>query len=56
MQVDIIDSNTNVHELYVQSKQDDRGISNAPKKYSTDASISYGGGVNIKLLSQSDIN
>lgn len=57
---DIISSNTNVREIIVQSKQDTEGsapgITTKPQKYSDDPSISYGGGVNIKLLKQSDID
>lgn len=53
---DIISSNTNVHELYVQSKQEGGRVSTTPKKYSEDPAINYGGGVNIKLLKQSDVD
>lgn len=53
---DIISSNTNIHELYVQSKQEGGRISTAPHKYSDDPAINYGGGVNVKLLKQSDID
>lgn len=53
---DIISSNTDVHELYVQSSQEGGHISTGPQKYSDDPTISYGGGVNMKLLKQSDID
>jgi len=53
---DIISSNTNVHELYVQSKQEGGRVSTAPKKYSNDPAINYGGGVSVKLLKQLDID
>lgn len=56
---DIISSNTNVREIMVQAKQDTEGsapgITTKPQKYSEDPSISYRGGVNVKLLKQSDI-
>lgn len=52
---DIISSNTNVRELYVQSKQSDSINSTKPKKYSDDPVISYGS-YSAKLLKQSDIN
>ncbi|OGL21554.1 hypothetical protein A2707_05975 [Candidatus Saccharibacteria bacterium RIFCSPHIGHO2_01_FULL_45_15] len=53
---DIVASNTNVLELYVQPKQDDQSDSSKPKEYSEDPSISYGGGFSLKLLQQSDID
>jgi putative ABC transport system permease protein len=55
---DIISSNTDVREIMVQSKQENQGVglSTKPQKYSDDPSISYGGGVSIKLLKQSDID
>lgn len=52
---DIVSANTDVHELYVQPKQDSFDASK-PKEYSTDPTISYGGGFTVKLLKQSDID
>ena len=52
---DIISSNTNVKELYVQPKPDVNNDPTKPKKYSTDPTISYGGGFTVKLLKDSDI-
>lgn len=53
---DIVSSNTNVLELYVQPKQDDQSDPSKPKEYSEDPAISYGGGFSLKLLQQSDID
>lgn len=53
---DIVSSNTNVKELYVQPKQDAQGDSSQPKEYSDTPAISYGGGFSLKLLEQSDID
>lgn len=52
---DIVKSNTNVRELYVQPKQD-RGDPSQPKEYTDAPTISYGGGFTVKLLQQSDID
>ena len=52
---DIISANTDVHELYVQPKQDSFDPSQ-PKEYSEDPTISYGGGYSVKLLKQADID
>ncbi|HRN90406.1 MAG TPA: ABC transporter permease [Candidatus Saccharibacteria bacterium] len=53
---DIISSNTNVKELYVQPKPDVNNDPTKPKKYSTDPTMSYGGGFSVKLLKDSDID
>lgn len=53
---DIVSSNTNVRELYVQPKQEAQSDPSKPKEYSDTPSISYGGGFSLKLLEQSDIN
>jgi len=53
---DIISSNTNVHELFVQPKQDLNLDSTKPRKYSDDPVINYGGGLTMKLLKQTDID
>jgi len=53
---DIVNSNTNVNELYVQPKQENQGDLSKPKEYSDTPSISYGGGFSLKLLQQSDID
>lgn len=53
---DIISSNTNVREIYVQPKQDARNDPTKPKEYSEDPTISFGGGFSTKLIKQSDID
>ncbi len=53
---DIVKSNTNVRELYVQPKQDRTGDPSQPKEYTDDPTISYGGGFSVKLLQQSDVD
>lgn len=53
---DIVSSNTNVRELYVQPKQEAQGNPSQPKEYSDTPSISYGGGFSLKLLEQSDVD
>ena len=53
---DIVTSNTNVRELYVQPKQENQGDPSQPKEYSDDPTISYGGGFSVKLLQQSDVD
>ena len=52
---DIVSSNTNTKELYVQPKQDQSTDLTMPQKYSEDPTINYGGGYSVKLLKQSDI-
>ncbi|MFI5212441.1 MAG: ABC transporter permease [Candidatus Saccharimonadales bacterium] len=52
----IISSNTNAQEVYVQPKQDQRNDPTKPKEYSSDPTITYGGGFSVKLLKQSDID
>ncbi len=53
---DIVTSNTNVRELYVQPKQENQGDPSQPKEYTDDPTISYGGGFSVKLLQQSDVD
>lgn len=53
---DIVSSNTNVKELYVQPKQDAANDPTKPREYSDTPSISYGGGFSLTLLEQSDID
>src|SRR5687767_10166979 len=53
---DIVSSNTDVRELYVQPKQEDQADISKPKEYSDTPTISYGGGFSVKLLQQSDID
>ncbi len=53
---DIVTSNTNVRELYVQPKQENQGDPSQPKEYTDDPTISYGGGFSMKLLQQSDVD
>ena len=53
---DIVSSNTNVHEIYVQPKQDAQNDPTKPKEYSEDPTISFGGGFSTKLIKQSDID
>lgn len=52
---DIVTSNTNVRELFVQPKQDEVSDPSQPKEYTDEPQISYGGGFSIKLLEKSDI-
>jgi putative ABC transport system permease protein len=52
---DIVSANTNERELYVQMKQDEAADPTAPKEYSDDPTVQYGGGFSVKLLSQKDI-
>lgn len=53
---EIVSSNTNVRELYVQPKQDDSLDPTKPKEYTDAPVISYGGGFLLKTLQQSDID
>lgn len=53
---DIVSSNTNVREIYVQPKQDAQNDPSKPKEYSEDPTISFGGGFTTKLMKQSDID
>lgn len=54
---EIISSNTNPRELFVQPKQDPNNDPTKPKKYTDSPTMSYGsGGYNVKLLKQSDID
>ncbi|MDD3035424.1 MAG: ABC transporter permease, partial [Candidatus Saccharimonadaceae bacterium] len=52
----IITSNTDVHQVLVQPKQDRVGSDIKPKKYSEDPVIDYGAGYSLDLLSQSDLD
>lgn len=53
----IIDSNTNVKELYVQPSQDTDVLDiSKPREYVEGPSISYGGGVTLELLQAADID
>ena len=52
---DIVSSNTNPRELYVQPKQEMNGDPNKPREYSDDPVINFGGGFSQKLLKKSDI-
>lgn len=51
----IVSSNTNVREVYVQPKQDAQNGLSKPREYSTDPVVTFGGFAN-KLLKQSDID
>ena len=53
---DIVSSNTNVKELYVQPKQEAVSDPSKPQEYSDTPSIAYGGGFSMKLLQQSDVD
>lgn len=53
---DIVNSNTNVKELYVQPKQEAMSDPSKPQEYSETPSIAYGGGFSMKLLQQSDVD
>ncbi len=52
----IISSNTNIHEIIVQPKQDKINGAAKPQKYTDDAVIDYGAGYTMKLLKQSDLD
>lgn len=53
---DIVSANTDVRELYVQMEQDG-GTSDpsAPREYTDDPTVNYGGGFSMRLLSDDDI-
>ncbi len=53
---DIVNTNTNPRELYVQPKQEQQGDPSAPKEYSEAPTINYGGGFSLKTFQQKDIN
>ena len=53
---DIVSKNTDVHELYVQPKQDEGFDISKPQKYSEEPTMNYGGGYSYKMLKQSDID
>ena len=53
---DIVSKNTDVHELYVQPKQDEANDHTKPQKYSSDPTVNYGGGYTYKMLKQSDVD
>lgn len=52
----IVSSNTNVRELYVQPKQENQADPTKPKEYTDAPTISYGGGFTMKTLQQSDLD
>ncbi len=52
---DLVSSNTDVRELYVQPKQDNQADRSKPQEYTDEATVSYGGGVTLKTLSRADI-
>lgn len=52
----IVSSNTNVRELYVQPRQENQADLSKPKEYSDAPTISYGGGFTMKTLQQSDLD
>jgi putative ABC transport system permease protein len=52
----IVSTNTNVRELYVQPKEDVQSDPSKPKEYTDSPTISYGGGFTVKTLDQSDID
>ena len=53
---DIISSNTDVRELYVQPKSDETGIDpTRPQEYTDGPSMQFGGGFSQKMLSNDDI-
>lgn len=54
---DIISSNTDVRELYVQPKIDEGSMDpTKPREYSEGPSMQYGGGMSLKMLSLKDID
>ena len=53
---DIVSSNTDVRELYVQPKMDEAGTDfTKPQEYVEGPTMQYGGGFSQKMLSQDDI-
>ena len=52
---DLVSSNTNVRELYVQPKQSRVTDPTKPKEYSDDPTVSFGGGYSQKMLTKSDV-
>lgn len=50
---DIISSNTNAQQIQVTQKQSSQN--SGPQEYSTDPTVSFGGGFNFKQLAQADI-
>lgn len=52
---DIVSSNANPRELYVQPKQNDNLDPTAPQEYTEGPSMQYGGGFSAKLLGKKDI-
>lgn len=53
---DIVSTNTNVRELYVQPKEETQSDPSKPKEYTDSPTISYGGGFTMKTLTHSDID
>lgn len=52
---DIVSSNTDVKQLYVQPKQDDTMDPTKPREFTEGPSMSFGGGFSQKMLSRDDI-
>lgn len=53
---DIIASNTDVRELYVQQKADDDSVDlTKPREYTEGPSMQFGGGTSVRMLSEEDI-
>jgi putative ABC transport system permease protein len=52
---DIISSNTNPRELFVQAEQDDENDPDKPKKYSESQISGFGDGFSMNVLKQEDI-
>lgn len=52
---DIISANTDERAVYVQAAQEMSTDPTAPREYSDDPQINYGGGVSMKLLDDEDI-
>jgi putative ABC transport system permease protein len=52
----IVNSNTNVRELYVQPKQENQTDPTKPKEYTGAPTISYGRSFTMKTLQQSDLD
>lgn len=53
---EIVSSNTNTDEVYVQPKQDGQNDLTKPKEYDEAPTLDYGGGFATKLMSQADVD
>src|SRR5690606_22129279 len=53
---DLISANTNEREIYIQAKQETDSDPSAPKEYTDDPTVNYGGGFNMRLLGEKDID